>query len=146
MHRIRRYSTMANIEIMVRPEGDLAILRVEGDLTADEILHYSSEFYDKNPKKLVLWDITRGSLSKVTSSDLKRTTREMKKYTGKIEGGKTALVGHLDVDFGLARMYVAYAEIADSANSYQAFRDIEDAITWLYSQTPWIPVSQFNTA
>jgi hypothetical protein len=57
---------MANIEIMVRPEGDLAILRVEGDLTADEILHYSSEFYDKNPKKLVLWDITKSFKSKAS--------------------------------------------------------------------------------
>jgi hypothetical protein len=139
MHHTRGYSAMANIKTMMGPEGGLAIITVEGDLTADEILHYSSEFYDKKPTKMVLWDITMGSLGRVTSSDIRRIAGEMKKYTEKHEGGKTALVGHLDVDFGLARMYVAYLQIEDLANSYRAFRDMGEAITWLYSPTPCIP-------
>jgi hypothetical protein len=133
MRRIRGHLTMANIKIDIEPENGITIFTVEGDLTADEILDYSLRFYDKNPTRLVLWDATRGTLNKVTGSDLRDIANAMKEHTRKREGGKTALVGQHGLNFGIARMYAVYAEIEGLAVSYRAFRDTGEAMKWLYS-------------
>ena len=122
---------MANIEITIEQENDLTIFTVEGELTANEIIKYSSKFYDKKPTKKILWDATKGSVSKITSGEFRKIAKEMKKFTKKREGGKTALVGSFDADFGLARMYEVYAESEELPVSYGIFRDIDEAKEWL---------------
>ena len=124
---------MANIEITIEPESDLTIFTVEGDLTTNEILHYSSESYNKNPTKLVLWDASNGSVSKIAPTDFRGISKEMKQYTKKREGGKTAFVGKFDLDFSLGRLYEVYAEIENLPVTYQTFRSNEEAMRWLKS-------------
>lgn len=122
---------MANINIKIDTGKDLTTFTVEGVLTAAEILQYSSEYYEKSPTKYVLWDATAGSVSKITNEEFSKIAKYMKKYTKKRAGGKTALVGRFDIDFGLARQYGAYAEIEQLPVEYQIFRSVEEAMKWL---------------
>ena len=122
---------MANITVKVIPENYLTIFTVEGDLSSDEIVTYSSKHYVENPTKLVLWDATKGSVSKITANDFQNIAKKMKGQTKKREGGKTAIVGKFDVDFGLARMYEAYADIEEIRITYNVFHNAEDAMKWL---------------
>jgi hypothetical protein len=124
---------MATITVKVVPENDLTVFTVEGDLSADEILEYSSEHNDKTPTKLVLWDATKGSVGKIEINDFRRIAIGMKKHTENRAGGKTALVGKFDVDFGSARMYEAFADFEEIPITYKTFRSVDDAIKWLQS-------------
>jgi len=124
---------MANIIVKIIPEDNLTIFSVEGDLSANEIIKYSTEYYDEKPTKYVLWDATKGSVGKIESSDFNRIAINLKKHTKKRAGGKTALVGKFDIDFGYARMYEAYADLEEIPITYKVFRNADDAIKWLQS-------------
>jgi len=113
------------------PENNLTVFTVEGDLSADEILTHSIKYYVENPTKQVLWDATNGSVSKISANDFRNIAINMKKYTEKRVGGKTALVGKFDIDFGSARMYEAYADIQKIKITYKVFRNADEAIKWL---------------
>lgn len=122
---------MANITVKIIPEENLTIFSVEGDLSANEILKYSTEYYDKKPTKYVLWDATKGSVGKIESSEFSIIAINMKEHTKMRAGGKTALVGKFDIDFGYARMYEAYADLEEIPITYQVFRNADDAMKWL---------------
>lgn len=124
---------MANIKVKIVQEEDLTIFTVEGDLSSDEILKYSIKYYDTKPTKLVLWDVSRGSVSKISRADFQRIASIMKGHTAKRANGKTALIGKFDVDFGIARMYEAYADIEEIQIIYKVFRNVDDALKWLQS-------------
>ncbi len=70
-------------------------------------------------------------VSNITNEEFMKIAKDMKKITQKRLGGKTALVGKFDVDFGLARQYGAYAEMEQLPVEYQIFRNIEEAMKWL---------------
>jgi len=118
---------MAIITVKFEPENDLTIFTVKGDLSADEILKYSSEY----STKYVLWDATGGSVRKIQTVDFRRIAVEMKKHSQNRAGGKTALVGKFNIDFGLSRMYEAFAGIEEIPITYKTFRNYDDALRWL---------------
>lgn len=122
---------MANINIELIAENDLIVFTVEGDLSAEEILKYSLKYYDSHPTKFVLWDATKGSVRNITTDAFREIAREIKKRISKRSGGKTALVGGFDTDFGLSRMYEAFAEFEKIPIQYKAFRNIDDAMRWI---------------
>ena len=124
---------MADVKIIVEAENDLTVFTVEGELTANEIISYSSEFYDKEPTKLVLWNALKGSFKNISNKDFQRIAKQMKVYTSKRKGGKTAFVGVFDLDYGLRRMYEALAEIEQLPITYRTFRTVEEARQWLFS-------------
>ncbi len=51
---------MANVIVKIILENNLTVFTVEGDLSADEILNYCTEHYEKKPAKYILWDATKG--------------------------------------------------------------------------------------
>ena len=122
---------MATITVTFAPDDDLTIFTVIGDLSADEILKYSSEYYALKPTQLVLWDALKGTVGNITTEDFKKLAVEMREITQNRSGGKTALLGKFDVDFGLSRMYKAYTEIENVPVAYQSFRNSVDAMKWL---------------
>lgn len=125
---------MANITKIIESENDLTIYIVEGALTADEFLQCSSESYINNSTKNVLMDLKKGSISNISSDDLKAIACGMKECIQKRMGGKTAIVSKLNVDFGMGRMYEAFAQYENLPIIYQTFRDIEKAKQWLQSE------------
>lgn len=122
---------MATINITFVPEDDLTIFNVIGDLTAEEILKYSTEYYELKPTKFVMWDATKGTVKNITTEDFRKIATEMKTYTQKRSGGKTALVGKFDLDFGLSRMYSSYTEMEQVPIAYGSFYNVDDAMAWL---------------
>jgi len=124
---------MTNITVQIEDDNDLTIFTVEGNITADEVLKYASEYYEKFPTKNVIWDGTNGSVKNISANEFKQIAFSIKNKIGKRAGGKTALVGKFDVDYGSARMYEVYALAENIPVSYKAFRDIKDAVLWLKS-------------
>jgi len=122
---------MEKINVKIDRDKELTTFIVEGDLSAAEILQYSSEYYEKNPTHYVLWDATKGSLNNISNEEFRNLAKEMKKYTEMRSGGKTALVGKFDLDFGVGRQYEVYAEMEQLPIQYQIFRNVEDAKKWL---------------
>ena len=41
---------MANIEVKIEAEKNLTVFTVEGDMTSEEIIQYSTEYYNEKPK------------------------------------------------------------------------------------------------
>lgn len=122
---------MAIIDVEFVAEDNLTVFTVEGDLSAEEILKYSKECYASRPTKLVLWNANKGSVRSIHASAFRRIAREMKNYSCKRSGGKTALVSEFDLEFGMSRMYEAFAEFEEIPIQYRAFRNVEDAMKWL---------------
>lgn len=125
------WTYMATIEIMIDTDKDLTVFEVRGDLTAEEIMRYSSEYYQTRPTKLVLWDCSSGSVKNITSKEFRQIAEKMKKIAEKRVGGKTAFVGDVTADFGMGRMYEAFAEIEGLPVEYRTFKNLEDARKWL---------------
>lgn len=100
----------------------------EGTLSLDEI----GELIETNPwrdHRLVLWDLRN-------LREAPRSTRELREAASLVasarrlfEGGRAAIVVSADLDFGMARMFEAFAE--GSGVAYRTFRDIESAQAWL---------------
>jgi hypothetical protein len=124
---------MANIETTVDDENDLTVFTVKGELTAKEIIHHASEYYAKKPTRFVLWDVTSGTVGTISNDDFRQIAEQMKNYTSKRKGGKTAFVAKSIVDFGLGRMYGAFAEVEGLPVAYRTFRTIEEAKKWIFS-------------
>lgn len=122
---------MASIKVFIDPDRNLTVFEVRGDLTAEEIMRYSSEHYQTQPTKLVLWDCSLGSVKNIRSNEFRRIAEKMKKIAEKRVGGKTAFVGDITVDFGMGRMYEAFAEIEEVPVEYRTFKNVEDARKWL---------------
>jgi hypothetical protein len=125
---------MATIETTRDDENDLTVFTVKGELTAKEILHFASEYYAKKTTRLVLWDVTSGTAGAISNDDFRQIAEQMKNYTSKRKGGKTAFVVKSNLDFGLGRMYGAFAEIEHLPVAYRTFRTIEEAKNWIFSE------------
>jgi len=124
---------MAIIESIIDDENDLTVFTVKGELTAKEIIHCASEYYTKKPTKFVLWDATSGTVGAISNDDFRQLAEQMKNFTSKRKGGKTAFIGNSNLDFGLGRMYGSFAEIEDLPVAYRTFRTVEEAKKWIFS-------------
>ena len=119
---------MAKADGRIDADRDLTTFVVDGDLTAAEIVQYSSEYYEESPTRSVLWDATSGTVNGISSEELRNVAKRMLNHTKRRSGGKTALVGRFDIDFGLARQYEAYAKMEQLPVQYQIFRNVEEAM------------------
>ena len=124
---------MATIEI--KSEGDLLILSVTGNLTAEEIEAVIQEHYQKASVKDVIWDLTNGTIITISNSSFKDLVKAVKESlaSGARQGGKTAYVGSADVEYGILHMCSAFADMAKVPISYNVFRTIEKARSWISS-------------
>ena len=122
---------MARIETIIDSQNDLSVFTVNGSLIADEIIERVEEYYTRHPTKLVLWIMGEVDLTAITSAGIERIIQIAKKHTGKRQEGKTAIVGSKDVDYGLARMYEAYAGLENLPYEYNIFKDVDEAKEWL---------------
>lgn len=126
---------MASIEVKVANEKDLTVFSVEGSITADEILGSKTKYYYiKEPTRHVIWDFSNGTAEKISSHEFQVLAHQMKPLSIMRRGGKTAIVAKKDIDFGLGRMYTAYATVEKLPINYRVFRDIEDATYWIYQK------------
>ena len=122
---------MAQISTSVDMDRELTTFEVKGTLTADEIIRKVEEYYSMHPTKLVLWVMEHAATAGITSEEIEKIILTAKKNSGSRKEGKTAIVGPKDIEYGLGRMYQAYADIESMPYEYKIFREVEDAKNWL---------------
>ncbi len=122
---------MAEIEVKI--EGSLLIAAVTGELTADEVITVVERYYSNGTVMHVIWDLTNGSLSKISKDGFRDIAKATFKSlnSGARQGGKTVFVGTNDAEYGLMRMYSVIAELAGVPVKYSVFRTIKEARDWL---------------
>jgi len=81
----------------------------------------------------VLLDFRKASLHDYTADDFRRIFRQRMEFTSQHTEVPYAMVAGSDVDFGMLRMYGAYAEIAGlrSAENSLVTKSYNDAIVWV---------------
>jgi hypothetical protein len=122
---------MAPIARSVEPDDDTTVFTVTGEVTAAEIIDAIMDFLLTAPTQLVIWDLGNGSLHKIPPRDLRSIVERAGPYTVARAGGRTAIVVHNDLDFGLSRMFEAFAELGEVPFEIRVFRDITGAKEWL---------------
>ena len=119
--------------IIVKSEGSLLIVYVSGILTAEEVTSVFKENYTNGNIKDVIWDISIGSLGSITEESYKAIARTAYDAIsgGSRKGGKTAFVGHDDIEYSLLKMYAAIAKETGVPTKYHVFRTIGKARDWI---------------
>ena len=120
---------MSEIKTFVDNQKDLTVHKVSGDLKTKEILERLAYCFQHEPTSMILWDFSNASWCGIKRDELRDTAAGVNKYTRK--GGRMALVFSRDVDFGIGRMFGAYAEMGGHDAKFGSFRSREDADRWL---------------
>lgn len=119
-------------EIIATREDHLITFTVHGTLTADDVLTTATHYYPDLPR-FIIWDLTNATMAEIPKEDFKYLAARLKRYHEHQSDGKTGFVCKKDVDFGLFRMYAAFAEIEGTPVTFSVFRNIENAREWLFS-------------
>ena len=122
---------MANITRSISPGNRLTVFTVRGKANADEVIDEIVDFLNGAATPLVLWDFTAGSLAGIPSEGLQRIVEKGKQFAEIRLGGRTGIVCSKEVDYGLARMFQSFAELARVPFEISVFRRMEDARAWL---------------
>jgi hypothetical protein len=110
---------------------DFTVFKVTGVLSFDEVLPVVKDFYDGDPTKHVLWDMTDTTEVQLTSEEVETLANFSPRYEGKRASGKTAIVAQKDIIFGLSRMFEFQSSSQQAPFSIMVFRSIEEAHQWL---------------
>jgi hypothetical protein len=121
------------IKITRDTDRDLTIHDVAGPVSEEEMYDALENFYKREPTALLLWDMSQADVSQVTTETLQRFLRKSTQLGGSLQGGRTAVIASEDLQYGLARMYEAFAEIESAPYSFRAFRSRQEALQWLSS-------------
>jgi len=117
------------------PNRGIWTIIVKGELSVADIVAVSSTMYGSEeyvPGAPRLWD-ARGATAPVTVSgaDLQLIV-ELPESIDPRTAGKVAVVVSRDLDYGMSRMYQAFAEKLPS--NTRIFRDIAEAERWLLEE------------
>ncbi len=111
--------------------------RVFGEISFDDFrttLREMLEDPDFDPSFGRLWDIREARLI-LSGDDVRGLAQVVRKFVG---GRRSAVVAQSDLAYGLARMYSALVE--EAGIDVQAFRDMDEAMTWLQEPAQGYPV------
>ena len=103
-----------------------------GDISVKEITNALAarlQDPDYRPGMRVLWDCRNGNISALSTAEIERLIAFNSQHANARGGGVSAIVVSRDVDYGICRMFLAYADSLPWPSS--VFRDFEDAILWL---------------
>jgi len=122
---------MGSITRSFEADCDLTVFRVQGEVVAGQILDEIIAFLTGEPSQSVLWDITAGSLARISGEDMRMIARRGIDYAYRRKGGRTSIVCSTDVDYGLSRMFQTFVELMQSPFEITVSRDILAAREWL---------------
>ena len=113
--------------------NNIIINTVNGDFTVNEFIDTFTKMLsnpDFSPGMNALWDFRNASLSSLSSNDLEKMIIFMERNIPQ-RGIDYKLAGVVskDVDYGISRMFDAYAE--NLPLKKRVFRDYDEAIKWL---------------
>jgi hypothetical protein len=107
-----------------------------GRLTFPEICAEVRSFSSRDLTSKVLCDLTRGTVSDLTSKEIEGILEILGQKLESGSGGKAAIVALAGVDYGLARMFGTFAEIANLPIEVKVFRTYDIARQWLQGVEP----------
>ena len=120
-----------SITAQIDTSKDLTVFTAKGVLSFDNAMPVVKAFYDGDPTKHVIWDLTDTAEIQLTSEEVEKIATFPPRIEGKRELGKTAFVAQEDILFGLSRMFEAHSSIVNSPYPVMVFRSIEKAYKWL---------------
>ena len=81
------------------------------------------------PGMKILWDFRNASIATLSNERIQRLIDHNLRKQGARGGGMSAIVASRDLDFGIGRVYQAYAD--GLPWDTMVFRDLESALEWL---------------
>lgn len=114
-------------------DGRIMVLTAKGRLTFHEIRNKMADFNACIRMSRILCDLSRATVADLTSIEIEEIiTLICQKVNGNgVRDAKSAIVVHGTVDFGLARMFSTFSELADLPVQVKVFRTPEVATEWL---------------
>ena len=125
---------MGKIETQI--SGDLTIRKVIGDLTIDEMLDDVKKFFAGQPTKFFLLDLSAGSIATLSAEEIRTVARFVHDHAHVQIGGKTIIVAPDDLNYGVARMYLAFSESRSPPFPVCLFRKLSDALDCIRAHVP----------
>jgi hypothetical protein len=107
--------------------GEITEFVMEGTCDVDEVLSVVKSEYNAISKG-ILWNLSAGSIFNLSPDDMRHIANVVKEHA---VHKKTAYFGSIDLEFGLLRMYEAYAKMECVPPVMKVFRDRNEAIEWL---------------
>jgi hypothetical protein len=117
------------IATIIDLDNQLTTFKAEGELALTEIRQAITDYYRGDVTPLVLWDLRKASLNRLSSQDVQSLVKFLEQHGSIRRGGLTALVADEDADYGMLRMGEAYADGVPF--SARIFRSTEEARQWL---------------
>ena len=122
---------MGHITRLFEVENDLTVFTVVGEVDAEQVLSQIISFLTGEPTQLVLWDITVGSLERISSNDVRMIVERAAPFADRRKGGRTAIVCLRDLEYGISRMFQSFADVMQVPFEMNVFRNLEKARGWL---------------
>ena len=122
---------MGLIDIAFDPIQDLTVVTATGKLKADDFHKSIREYYSGPVTAHILLDLNQADLSAFQSHDLIRIAGLSKQVAETRQGGKTAIVSNKALEYGIGRMFEAYAQLERTPFKVEIFRSHGDAKQWL---------------
>jgi len=119
--------------ITIDKEKNIAYIKMSGKITPNEFIDKYSEIIESNEYEMSMnriWDLRDTELHQIENVEIHRVAEETKKIGGKINKVKVALVVGTDVNYGMSRMFAAYAQ-NNAHRDIQVFRSMEEAEGWI---------------
>ena len=119
--------------INIKTKGNLLIISVTGDLTANEAMAVIKENYSNGIIKDVIWDLRLGTLQSITRDGFESIARVTKEAlaNGSRRGGKTAFIGNSPDEYVFLCLYTTIAKVTAVPTEYHVCRTIGEAKAWI---------------
>ena len=108
---------------------------VTGLVTDGDMIACERAFYEGDPTRLQLWDMTDADLTEITNEGLQEFVGQAARLGQARENGRTAVIVQTDLQYGLGRMAEAFGEIESLPFALSLFHDRSEAIAWLKEHT-----------
>lgn len=120
------------MELRTDPEKGIAYIKMSGNLQKKDILEaFDVAVADKRYRSGMnrLWDYRDADLSALDSATIAEMAQYSSKFPDGINDAKVAFLVGRKLEFGLTRMFAAYA--SEMSSTVKVFYSLEDAEAWL---------------
>jgi hypothetical protein len=123
------------IESIRHSSSDITEHIATGVITDDDMFARQKDFLENNLTKSELWDMSGSKLSKVTIEGMRQFMNRAAQLGEPRRGGKTAVVVHSTLQYGLGRIAEVFSEFIQLPFEFRIFKLRDDAIAWLNDVT-----------
>ena len=111
--------------------GRITVCKAKGRLTFPEIRASVIDMSMDRMTSRVLCDLTQATVADLSTVEIEEIIRLISQQVHGRRGGRAAIVAFGGVDYGLARMFSTFCEIAGLPIQVKVFRTTEVAREWL---------------